>query len=137
MLAYIALAAGAVAAVIARKRTADRSAHDLPLAPHALPATTSAPRSLAQKAARFSLFAPLIVIAIGVLTRGITESSPGFVRVVLLVDLGVLLAGVAAGVAALLGIPRHGASGIVWQALGGVILSAALGAGILMLWDRL
>ena len=95
-------------------------------------------KSFSQQAAEFSVVAPFVVFVIGMVTKGLNSRSSA----ILLASIQglMLIAGIALGIVALLGIKKHGKEGIIGKAISGIVLNLAvislIVAGILKARER-
>ena len=85
-------------------------------------------RSFAQKAALFSLFAPLTVVLLSCIGKKPPDDYPQIALVIDVLSAIVILAGLVAAVVALASIPKQGRKGILWQALGGLGFNSLVAA---------
>ncbi len=80
-------------------------------------------QSIGEQLARFSLYVPLVVMVLGFCTTGITERERDVGIALFYFNVALIVSGFLAGIAALISISRFGRSGILYRALGGIILN--------------
>jgi hypothetical protein len=83
-------------------------------------------QSFGVQAARFSLFAPLAVILIGVTTRLSAAQIPSVAIAIAWINGGLIVLGFLLAIAALISMVRFGPEGILMQATIGLVLNGAL-----------
>lgn len=89
-------------------------------------------RSLFHQAAKYSLYAPIAALLLGMTGNIVLDdlSETGFARLgglaIGVFNIFLILSGFAAGIVALFGIGRHGAKGIVGPAVPGMLISGIL-----------
>lgn len=91
-------------------------------------------KTFPQKAARFSLLAPALMLALNVVTAAAVKGLPASTLVVGAISAVMIIAGLVASVLALAGIAKHGRTGILWPALIGLTLNALVAAGVILVF---
>jgi len=79
-------------------------------------------QSFGEQAAKFSLYAPLAAIGLGIVTAGVREQSVMLYAIPIL-NLTLLAAGLVLGIVALISMKRFGTEGILGRAIGGIVLN--------------
>jgi hypothetical protein len=90
-------------------------------------------QTFGEQAARFSLYAPLMVLVIGIF-RYANKSQPQILYILLGVNLFLVLAGSLLGIAALLSMRWYGRRGILVRAVVGVVINATALIGAAFVW---
>ncbi len=88
------------------------------------------PQTFGEQAARFSLYAPVAAILIGIFTAANRE-QPGVAIVLAVINCLLILAGLIFGVIALLSIKRYGRQHILGRAIGGLVFNGIIIASLL------
>ncbi len=76
------------------------------------------------QAAKGAWVAPLIAFGLGCCTRGVQRASPGVGATIGIFQIVLIVAGVGLGIFALVGVRKHGGSGILFPAIAGLVLNA-------------
>jgi hypothetical protein len=79
-------------------------------------------QSFGEQAAKFSLYAPLVAIGLGIVTAGVREQSVMLYAIPIL-NLTLLVAGFILGIVALMSMKRFGTERILGRAIGGIVLN--------------
>jgi len=88
-------------------------------------------QSFGQQAARFSLYAPFVALAIGSFAMG-NKDQPSVAISLGIINLALITSGLCLGIAALLSIRRYGRQGILMRAIVGVVLNTMVVVALLL-----